>query len=845
MSDSANGPSGARRFFVPAVSVLVIFVIGARARAVSAQPDELLAARSWADRVFAVAEKAPVAADLKVLYEDVADNITRGRSWRGTPYMLGQKLYTHGIAFNSNKHLLVHLGKPAERFTADVGLENNDDTRRGATIGQGSVTFHVLVNGKEVLATPVMKLKDGARRIDVPLNGAQEFEIRVGDGGDGRGWDQALWAEATVALRDGRRLRLQDLPWADAANDNPFGFSFLHGGTSSRRFMGKWIREVRQGQARDGSQLRDIIYRDPAGTLQLHVAAILYNDFPAVEWTVYLKNTGSADTPILEDIQAFDGILPLATSGSAKLHWAKGAVASFDDFAPQETMLTAKAPVRLVPGGGRSSSQVMPFFNIEGAGGGIIAAIGWSGQWAAEFKSAQRDQMSMKAGMERTHLILHPGEPIRTPRMLMLFYQGDRWRGQNLLRQFILAHHRPTRDGKRLVAPITCGNWGGTRAEVHLDNIQKIVQNKLPIEYYWIDAEWYGRPGGPGTWAANVGDWQFKKDLYPQGFKPLSSALRSSGRELMLWFEPERVVKGTPWHKAHAKWLIDIGRESCLFNLGNEQARKFLTDFISGKIDEFGLGCYRQDFNMDPLEFWQKNDPPDRQGISEIRHIEGLYAFWDDLLQRHPNLIIDNCASGGRRLDLETLGRATPFWRTDGPRDAIAHQCHTYGLLPWVPLSATSQDRAEDDYEFRSSMCSGLCLNWWVAGDAPAERIPANFPFAWAKHTLDQYLSLRQYYYGDYYPLIGYSQAKDLWMAYQLHRPDLGRGMVVALRRPQSPYESARFLLQGLDEGAMYQIADLDSGRNSLCSGRQLMNEGLQVRVESQPGSALLTYERK
>ena len=146
------------------------------------------------------------------------------------------------------------------------------------------------------------------------------------------------------------------------------------------------------------------------------------------------------------------------------------------------------------------------------------------------------------------------------------------------------------------------------------------------------------------------------------------------------------------------------------------------------------------------------------------------------LLARHPDLIIDNCASGGRRIDLETVGRATPFWRTDGPRDAIAHQCHTYGLLAWVPLSATSQDRAGDDYEFRSSMCSSLCLNWWVSGDVAAERIPPNFPFAWAKQTLEQYLAFRGIYYGDYYPLTGYSQARDVWMAYQLDRPDLGKG---------------------------------------------------------------------
>ena len=243
-----------------------------------------------------------------------------------------------------------------------------------------------------------------------------------------------------------------------------------------------------------------------------------------------------------------------------------------------------------------------------------------------------RGQVSLKAGLARTHLRLLPGETIRTPRILLLFYQGDRWRGQNLLRQFILAHHRPLRGGQPLVAPITCGNWGGTRAEVHLDNIQKFIQHQLPIEYYWIDAEWYGQ----GDWASNVGNWRVKPDLYPAGFKPLSDALRASGRELMLWFEPERVIKGSEWYKEHHDWMFDIGGNTLLLNLGNPQARQFVTDFISDRIDEFGLGCYRQDFNMDPLPYWHAADAPDRQGMAETRHIEGLYAFWDELAQASP-----------------------------------------------------------------------------------------------------------------------------------------------------------------------------------------------------------------
>ena len=619
-------------------------------------------------------------------------------------------------------------------------------------------------------------------------------------------------------------------------------FSFKYGGRQAGSLIGAWERKT----SKRTDRVWTVSYTDQGTGLTVEIEASLFADFPAAEWVVHLANNGARDTPLLEAIQAADADLDLAAAQTGlTLDWSRGAVATFDDFAPQQMVLRAGQKHSLESGEGRSSSQVLPFFNLRGAGKGVVAAIGWSGSWAAEFAVDKAGATRLKAGMAWTSLILHPGERIRTPRMLLLFYEGDRWRGQNLLRQFILAHHRPKLRGQPLIAPVTCGNWGGTSAAVHLDNIRKIIQYDLPVDYYWIDAEWYGKPGPAGSWAQNVGSWEVRKDLYPDGFQPLSTELRRTGRELMLWFEPERVVRGTPWHMQRREWLLDRGGSSMLFNLGLPTARQFVTDFLSERIREFGLGCYRQDSNINPLPFWRANDAPDRQGISEIRHIEGLYAFWDALLARFPNLLIDNCASGGRRIDLETVGRSTPFWRTDGPRDPIAHQCHTYGLLAWVPLHATSQDRAPDDYEFRSSMSSALCLNWWVSGDKPSETIPADFPFAWAKKALSQYLDIRKYYYGDFYPLTTYSQDSSVWMAYQLDLPDTGEGLVVALRRPQSPYEIGRFPLHGIEGGANYEVRNLDGGKATRLSGTELTGAGLPVIVKQKPGSALFVYKRR
>ena len=82
-------------------------------------------------------------------------------------------------------------------------------------------------------------------------------------------------------------------------------------------------------------------------------------------------------------------------------------------------------------------------------------------------------------------------------------------------------------------------------------------------------------------------------------------------------------------------------------------------------------------------------------------------------------------------------------------------------------------------------------------------------------------------------------------MAYQLDGPAPGKGLVVALRRPDSPYHSARFVLHGLDPSASYRVTNLDTKQQVTCAGTELLNNGLEVVLQKQPDSALLLYERQ
>jgi alpha-galactosidase len=573
-----------------------------------------------------------------------------------------------------------------------------------------------------------------------------------------------------------------------------------------------------------------------------------YTDFPVVEWVVYLRNAGEADTPVLADI------LPLATTlacdhdATCVLHHAKGSDCKIDDFAPLETPLAPGGEAALASALGRSSNGTLPFFNLQLGERGMIGAIGWTGDWLARFGRTDQGAVKLTAGMKRTHLKLRTGEEIRTPRLALLFWQGDRAQGHNLWRRFILAHHTPRPKGELLQAPVCNAVWGENPVANQIAKARWFKEHDIPIDCFWIDAGWHGdgafKEGSTvfnSEWYQHVGNWWPNKTTYPDGLKPVGDLLRELDFGFVLWLEPERVFRGTVFAREHPECLLGPLGDNSLFNLGLPEARQALTDLISDLITKSGITVYRQDFNTDPAPFWEAADAPDRVGMTEIRHIEGLYAFWDELLARRPGLVIDNCSSGGRRIDLETISRSIPLWRSDfqcwPDFDPIAMQGQTQGLAPWVPLSTGAFDHP-DTYAARSALGPGVVITSNQFEALPTE----HFPHDWLRQAVREQLAMRKYFYGDFYPLTPFGLGRDTWAVWQFDRPDLGEGMVLALRRPESSYVRFQACLRGLDEEAEYEVRCVDTGKSTRARGREWAEKGLVVEVPERPGSRLFTY---
>ena len=88
-----------------------------------------------------------------------------------------------------------------------------------------------------------------------------------------------------------------------------------------------------------------------------------------------------------------------------------------------------------------------------------------------------------------------------------------------------------------------------------------------------------------------------------------------------------------------------------LVNFGHEPARQWIKNKVIDTIKSCDMKIFRIDYNIWPADYWHYSDTCDRKGLTEIKYLNGLYKTFDELLELFPDLIIDNCAGGGRRLD--------------------------------------------------------------------------------------------------------------------------------------------------------------------------------------------------
>ncbi|MBQ4629932.1 MAG: alpha-galactosidase [Clostridia bacterium] len=644
-------------------------------------------------------------------------------------------------------------------------------------------------------------------------------------------------------------------------------FSFLHGGKNI------WDTEYKTEISEKDDALSAEYYFD--GGLKITNIAKKYEKYDAWEWINYIENISDKPTAIISELWDCNVTLPVEHENhkkweayfpdaktATKIYAPTGSIWTTDEFYCDADALKGNTRINHIypcetksysASGGRSSEDNAPFFNVYKNGKGYIFAIGWTGQWNCQIERGE-DDITFKSKIEDTHFRVMPGEKFRTSSVVVMAYEGDVVSSHNKWRRLVKEHFSLMgTDGRDKYGPLCAGIWGGMKSESVLERIKSIKKHNLPFEYIWMDAGWYGADAKPspdefeGDWSCHVGDWQISPNIHPKELSDVSKAIEDSGMKFLLWFEPERVIYSTSTAMEHPEYFLSCNTETDvrLLNFGSPEAWEYCFNTISDIIEKLNISCYRQDFNFSPLECWRKNDGFDRQGITEIKHINGLYAFWDALLERFPNLIIDNCASGGRRIDIETLRRSIPLWRSDyqcpANYDVHASQCHHMTYNTWLPYSGSGTGREYDEYRIRSSYDSSLTTNYSFSEREAFCDTQEKIEFI--KKYTNEYLKLRPYFSEDFYPLTHFSDKPDTWVAMQFDRPSQNDGIVQIFRREESPYEEASFKLGGIDANFDYSFEDIDGGEFAV-SGAELLKKGFSVRIPEKRCAKIYLYKK-
>jgi alpha-galactosidase len=235
---------------------------------------------------------------------------------------------------------------------------------------------------------------------------------------------------------------------------------------------------------------------------------------------------------------------------------------------------------------------------------------------------------------------------------------------------------------------------------------------------------------------------------------------------------------------------------------------------------------------------------PDRLGIFENQHVLGYLAFWDELLERNPGLLIDSCAAGGRRNDLETMRRSVPLHYSDRGygRHPLKQRQHRL-LFEWIPYFRAHNQSWDDGIryykpkpygekyhadEFAYQCAMAPSLTDMIEHDADeSEFILAKKMMPVWRRAAD--LMLR----GDYYPLTECQNDPAYYYAMEFYDDDTGEGFFQVVRNIDC--RSDTYTAKLYAEDAEYELSDPLTGETRTVSGRELA-AGYPVTLEPRSG---------
>jgi alpha-galactosidase len=591
----------------------------------------------------------------------------------------------------------------------------------------------------------------------------------------------------------------------------------------------------------------------PEAGLQTEVHFLLYPDTALLEQWLTIQNRSRQPIRI-DRIDSFSLHLPPDTYELLSFTSSWGA-----EFDAQRRPLGG--PVVLESRSGRSSNGAVPFFVLGRGNEQLSGAVAWSGNWIVRFEPDETGYYVSGGLSDRQFWAdLQPGGTFDAPHVVLTLARGDLDGIARQYHQVGRAYWYPTNRTTRDL-PVEWNHWWSYEDRaIDEDSFRANVDvaAELGLELCTLDAGWFGESDAGATWTDYRGDWDRVNAVrFPSGIRSLSDAVHERGLLFGLWCEIEGLGERASLLQSRPELVaMRDGEPLGYVCLGCPEARHWAVATLERLIAGYRCDWIKLDFNLDPGAGCNRIDHGHGPGDGLFAHYRGYYSVLSDLRTRHPEVVLENCSSGGLRNDLGIMRQthvtflSDPDWPEHnlqvfwGATLMLAPEvCLQWGLSEWLtphphqtfdPHDPTLQPH-QVDYRIRTALlgAAGFSLRLPDLPDWIAARI--------AFHARLYQDSIRRFVRdGVLYRLTGQPRGDgqgERWCAFQFSLP--GEHLLLIFRLPGAPRERTMFP-QGLRAGVRYQFRMVGDEQERWCRGDDLMTEGLHVDWLNQEDSAII-----
>lgn len=225
-----------------------------------------------------------------------------------------------------------------------------------------------------------------------------------------------------------------------------------------------------------------------------------------------------------------------------------------------------------------------------------------------------------------------------------------------------------------------CTSWG-CPTEVRIKQILEHIKGK-GFEYFIIDAGWYADP--ELGWESNPGDWELNQEQFPNGLAKAVEAIREAGLRPGIWFEMEvcgkdsKAFHKTEWLQKRDDYTITVGIRR-FWDMRKPEVWDYLREKVIGILKKYGFEYIKVDYN-DNLGIGV--DGAESYGEALRQSVLASQEFFREIKRECPDIIIENCSSGGHRLEPSMMELVSMASFSD------AHECVS------IPIIAANVHRA-------------------------------------------------------------------------------------------------------------------------------------------------------